>query len=537
MKVYKTIDLFAGAGGLSLGFTQTGRFEIVAAAENSAGARKTYKRNYRLARLYSDVCKIDYKELIDSCGKIDVVIGGPPCQGFSNANRQHTKMISMNNRLVKEYVRAVCELKPEAFVMENVAMLQSNIHRFMVENSDIDDPAVMNLKMSEDRLELLPDGIEFPNAIDFIRDPANISKYLWDATKQKVMKVLYRFRINQNKFAQSIERYCEYLTQLAEDMADAEDNSWIKVQEKKMTQMLLSYMNGETVEFNELVQSIEVPVLVQRMLDRAKELADNNIHVAEYCIENGSVIAVVRSYAVYDYVHDILSAAPYNYNISPEIYNALDYGAPQKRERFIIVGTKAGISYEKPDVEFGQDSFRTVYDAISDIQDIPVSTDINAQPIILPKADNLSDLAQMLRGKLLHNHVSTATGETARARFIALKEGQNFHNLEADLKTTYSNADRTQNTIYMRLRYKEPCGTVVNVRKSMWVHPELDRAISIREAARLQTFPDSFVFEGTKDSQYQQVGNAVPPVLSNAIARRLLEGLDAAENAIEEDLE
>ena len=94
------------------------------------------------------------------------------------------------------------------------------------------------------------------------------------------------------------------------------------------------------------------------------------------------------------------------------------------------------------------------------------------------------------------------------------------------MRSTYSNVERTQNTIYMRLKYDEASGTVVNVRKSMWIHPVLDRAISIREAARLQTFPDSFVFEGTKDSQYQQVGNAVPPFLAKAIAESLFSLLD-----------
>lgn len=63
----------------------------------------------------------------------------------------------------------------------------------------------------------------------------------------------------------------------------------------------------------------------------------------------------------------------------------------------------------------------------------------------------------------------------------------------------------------------------------MWIHPVLDRAISIREAARLQTFPDSFVFEGTKDSQYQQIGNAVPPYLARAIAKSVISVLDAEE--------
>ena len=122
--------------------------------------------------------------------------------------------------------------------------------------------------------------------------------------------------------------------------------------------------------------------------------------------------------------------------------------------------------------------------------------------------------------------MTTATGDTALTRFRALQEGQNFHDLDSSLKTTYTDTTRTQNTIYMRLRYDEPCGTVVNVRKSMWIHPVLDRAISIREAARLQTFPDSFIFEGTKDAQYQQVGNAVPPLLAKVIAQSLLNVLD-----------
>ena len=69
------------------------------------------------------------------------------------------------------------------------------------------------------------------------------------------------------------------------------------------------------------------------------------------------------------------------------------------------------------------------------------------------------------------------------------------------------------------------CGTVVNVRKSMWIHPTLNRAISVREAARLQSFPDEFEFVGTKDSQYQQVGNAVPPKLAKKIAEHILKYL------------
>lgn len=61
----------------------------------------------------------------------------------------------------------------------------------------------------------------------------------------------------------------------------------------------------------------------------------------------------------------------------------------------------------------------------------------------------------------------------------------------------------------------------------MWVHPTKNRSLSVREAARLQTFPDHFRFFGTKDSQFQQVGNAVPPILAKAIAEKVVDYLEA----------
>ena len=107
-------------------------------------------------------------------------------------------------------------------------------------------------------------------------------------------------------------------------------------------------------------------------------------------------------------------------------------------------------------------------------------------------------------------------------RFKQIQQGKNFHSLAQEMKETYSKPDRTQNTIYLRLEPNAPSGTVVNVRKSMWIHPTLDRAVTVREAARLQSFPDYFEFVGTKDAQYQQVGNAVPPLLAKGIAEHLL---------------
>ena len=188
-----------------------------------------------------------------------------------------------------------------------------------------------------------------------------------------------------------------------------------------------------------------------------------------------------------------------------------------------------------PKGDVSDESAQTVYDAIADLESVPVSYDKDAASVSLapyPFEFNHSrnPVGKRLRDSdWLPNHISTETRETALERFRAIQQGQNFHSLDDSLKSTYTNADRTQNTIYLRLKYDEPSDTVVNVRKSMWIHPVLDRALSVREAARLQSFPDSFEFIGTKDAQYQQVGNAVPPILAEAIARHIIRLLTTSQ--------
>ena len=172
-------------------------------------------------------------------------------------------------------------------------------------------------------------------------------------------------------------------------------------------------------------------------------------------------------------------------------------------------------------------------DAIKDIENVQTvfeaSEDIGTE---LTDDFEPTALTPLLRdSRRLYNHIITKTRDVAKARFEALSQGENFHSLDATLKeNTYTDVSRTQNTIYQRLNYEKPSGTVLNVRKSMWIHPTINRAVSVREAARLQTFPDSFVFCGTKDSQYQQVGNAVPPILAEAIAEHLALYLDKKKN-------
>lgn len=227
------------------------------------------------------------------------------------------------------------------------------------------------------------------------------------------------------------------------------------------------------------------------------------------------------------YLKGILTSGEDGYAINSGVLCAADFGAPQKRERFVVMGIKKSISAVVflPSRKIKDGHYKTVHDAIYDLEDVPPVYDLadDEEGIPLEHKEQLSSVAQQLRDSdILKNHIITKTTDVAMARFKALHQGENFHSLEESLKTnTYTDVKRTQNTIYLRLNYNEPSGTVLNVRKSMWIHPTLDRAISIREAARLQTFPDSFVFCGSKDKQYQQVGNAVPPIMAKAIAKQL----------------
>ena len=169
----------------------------------------------------------------------------------------------------------------------------------------------------------------------------------------------------------------------------------------------------------------------------------------------------------------------------------------------------------------------TVGDAIMDLSTYTAGYEKDFPEIPYNKNDILSEYAKLMRTgcNSVKNHITTKSTNTAKKRFKKIMQGKNFHSLSDEMKSTYSKPERTQNTIYLRLNPNEASGTVCNVRKSMWIHPTLNRAVTIREAARLQSFPDSFEFVGTKDSQFQQVGNAVPPLLAKGIADNLLKYL------------
>lgn len=530
MGKYSVIDLFAGAGGLSLGFMQTNKYNIKVAFENNPDMQATYRANHPNVEVLGDVCKADYKEIQKKYGTFDVVIGGPPCQGFSNANRQKNHAISRNNMLVKQYLRAILELKPKAFVMENVSMLRSEVHRFYMEHGDEATVRECGIPVKETPLHLLDAKFLFDSAIDIVQDETAIAKYLWPEDDYSVLNVIYKSSKNPSKMKKALDKHKAKLLKAAKIYLKNESNDHISLETRKAFKAIISYYDGKIIS-EKIAEVIEPAIMIQRMLSKAQEIFQNDIIVDSYSKKDG-LSANIRSFAVSDYLTGILTAPENDYVINSDVLCAADYGAPQKRMRFVVIGIKRSIATKiaLPKGHFDEDEYRTVRDAIEDLETVPPVYDLedDKEGIKIDYIDELNELAASLRNNaVLKNHIITKTTDTAMQRFKAIKQGQNFHSLDDKLKTnTYTDASRTQNTIYLRLDYDEPSGTVVNVRKSMWIHPTLDRAISVREAARLQTFPDSFVFCGSKDKQYQQVGNAVPPIMAKSIAKKLAQTLN-----------
>lgn len=531
----KTIDLFAGAGGLSLGFIQTGKFEILAAAEINKNARETYKRNISKDNdkfvFIDNVIGCDFAKLSEQLGGIDIVIGGPPCQGFSNANRQKNHLISMNNGLVKEYFRAIKEIKPKAFVMENVSMLRSDTHRFYESTKDNDEITALieqgfSIPKRQDTLVVAEntfEGIDFEN-INF----AECDNFSLSESLIQLLRVLFKNIGNEKRLPIYLKKHAKEISNAISEylIQKADDESVATVSLKSRLSKIKNAIEENAVETQ--LDNLHYIVDLHKCLSTIKEIEQNGL-IGEYSVtENNELAFKTFSYSVIDYVNAILGG---EYVQNGGTINAEWFGVPQERRRYIVFGIRKDlcpgntVSLPEAPKEY---HLTTVGEAILDLQKCEVGYDPKYPSQNYPSNDDLSDFAILMRKNCVSvpNHITTNSTDLALERFKQIKPGKNFHSLSNDMKASYAKPERTQNTIYLRLDPDTPSGTVVNVRKSMWIHPVLDRAITVREAARLQSFPDSFEFVGSKDSQYQQVGNAVPPLLAKGIAENVLNNLN-----------
>lgn len=526
------LDIFAGAGGLSLGFHQTGNFKIKTAIEKNLSAATTYKLNHPETDVISeDIRKILFSDLSLS-NDIQIVIGGPPCQGFSNANRQRNELISGNNQLVKEFVRAICEIQPEGFVMENVKTMGSSKHKFFA--TKVEKPNLQN-KIYKQETIILGGIPEYNKTIISLYKNGLKSTLILNSELNAKLKSLIRYYKRHRSLKEFFIKNKRFFNEILSNW----DRNFNDFNNCNFSKLVLKFKNALTISLDgfvftpEIIEYVSKMVSINSILLMLKETIDKDILVTKIEETNKEICINVYTYSVIDYLeHEFDSLG---YSIKHFILNASYFGVPQSRNRLFILGVKKGKGYSQPKQPsplLNNNDLFTIEDAIKDLENLPVSTDINSDIVTKSKYRYLHPLTNYLNDetKYLYNHIVTDSSETALQRFKELKQGQNFHDLSVELKTTYTDTKRTQNTIYKRLDYKMISNTVVNVRKSMWIHPTKNRAISIREAARLQSFPDRYRFTGNKDSQYQQVGNAVPPLLARAVAEELLNSLGLTPN-------
>lgn len=549
---YKVLDLFAGAGGLSNGFEQTGKFSVIGAVEINEAAQQTYIKNHENKDVIikssttgiSDITKIDFKNYSRD-SENTVIIGGPPCQGFSNANRQKNYLISGNNKLVKEYVRAVRDVKPIAFLMENVKSINSSVHKFFVTKYKADNQNDFSSRHHLDQITQEDNKLYNKDTIELLSTDSEslkmvLGKYksLIDVPAPLIIKPLLITRLrllekalDNNKelklTKKSTDEILEIINQLNNQNITDENQQCIVQESIKALKNLLD--NESPNNFNH--QVIKDLVNLNQFLTRCQELKDEDIECLEFIVENKTIYKLfvqVYSYNVVKYLEAIFKF--YGYSITSGVLDASRFGVPQKRNRFMMLGMlNSSNTIELPE---GDDGIHNVVrDAIKDLENILPQTKIDSYNSKVYVSSSKGDLNKYYREGMepneIYDHINTESSKLILERYknILKNGGKNFHSLPDDLKSTYADASRTQNTVYLRLNYDEPSPTVINVRKSMWQHPTQARAISIREAARLQSFQDKFVFEGRKDERYQQIGNAVPPLLAKAVAKKLLEYL------------
>ncbi|MBF0283310.1 MAG: DNA cytosine methyltransferase [Magnetococcales bacterium] len=207
------------------------------------------------------------------------------------------------------------------------------------------------------------------------------------------------------------------------------------------------------------------------------------------------------------------------YTTNAGVLNASKFGVAQKRSRFFIVGRKGGPMPELPQPITSPEV--TVSDAILDLPNL----ENGAQTSCLPyKMDPASPYATLLRGNLTEsaNHLVTRNAPLILERYKHIPPGGNWEDIPPELMANYKDRGRCHTGIYHRLHPNQPSVVIGNFRKNMLIHPFQDRGLSVREAARLQSFPDWYEFKGSIGFQQQQVGNAVPPLLAKAVFEQII---------------
>ena len=230
-----------------------------------------------------------------------------------------------------------------------------------------------------------------------------------------------------------------------------------------------------------------------------------------FLMENVSGLMSKRGKVFLDEV--MRRAAKLGYHLHLKKLDAVEFGVPQSRVRVILVGEYIGHA-DSPTFSFPAGTAgpaRTVRDAIADLPTPPA--DGTSHPLFANHARE-ARLSALNLERL--RHIPPGGGREDLPQYLQLPCHRN-------------NPGHRHLDVYGRLSWDKPCGTITarfdSFTRGRFAHPEDHRSLTLREGARLQTFPDDFVFIGNREAGAKQIGNAVPPLLAMLLGRSILEAL------------
>lgn len=408
----KVLDLFCGAGGISEGFRQAG-FSIVAGIDHDPDASATYSRNFPGAlTVNGDLTKPSIRsQVVDVSAGVDVIVGGPPCQAFSQVRNHDRDVTDPRNRLYQEFLHVLSLLRPRAFVMENVpGIAQLRIHQRIANDLSLQGQYTVTVHLVD--------------ACDF-----GVPQ-----TRKRIFFIGIRSTLGVARMT-----ICG---------SDASERLSLRRE-----------VNG-FMSYRPTWQSQDGRELLNRLL----------------CDDDDSIVTI--SQAISD----------------------LAFLQAGRREDRISTAAMPG-----PQSRY-QRQLRGKSDAISNVSVPRINKDTTMRLSAIPEGGNYLDLPVFLRHRYLTGQrwgPTNGTGRLGRRHYYA------YRKLHPDFWSW-----------------------TLNTKADSTYHWSAARALSVREFARIQSFPDGFCFVtdprkgtlegripgGAAHSRYRQVGNAVPPLVARAVA-------------------
>lgn len=258
----------------------------------------------------------------------------------------------------------------------------------------------------------------------------------------------------------------------------------------------------------------------------------NEIRPKFFVMENVSGILSMEKGKVLENI--LKSFNNIGYKLEYRLLNAAEYGVPQQRERTIFIGTRMDVEIKYPEKthtlldEPKLNKVLTLWDAIGDL---PQSDD---EEITNYMSAPKNDYQKRLRNgtTLLAHHKPSTHNEKAKKMMKYIPMGKSVWDVKDIIPKGLIPTSGYGNT-YARLNANEPSTTITRnfscISSSRCIHPYLNRGLTAREAARIQSYPDNYIFKGSKTDIHLQIGNSVPPLLSEKIAKAISTMLDECE--------